>query len=87
MWGVTPPLSRLLLPFVCIDVTLRFLQSFHEGDTTSTVYKYTVMPLVAYAFRRGGRGTCFAYGQVCCDFLSATRMLPAPLPLHGSLFA
>ena len=27
------------------------------------VYDHTVLPLVAHAFRPGGRSTCFAYGQ------------------------
>lgn len=40
-----------------------FDHTFHENDSTETVYKYTVQPLVAHAFRNRGRGTCFAYGQ------------------------
>lgn len=38
------------------------VQTFGEADSSDDVYRYTVMPLVAYAFQNG-RGTCFAYGQ------------------------
>lgn len=39
------------------------LQTFGDSDDTRSVYHYTVQPLVALMFKRGGRGTCFAYGQ------------------------
>lgn len=38
-------------------------QTFGDADDTRSVYHYTVQPLVALMFKRGGRGTCFAYGQ------------------------
>ena len=34
-----------------------------EGVTNDQVYRNTVQPLVATLFR-GGKATCFAYGQV-----------------------
>lgn len=39
------------------------LQTFDERMDTEALYRYTVKPLVAYAFERRGRGTCIAYGQ------------------------
>lgn len=53
------------------------LQTFDERTDTDSLYRYTVKPLVAYAFERRGRGTCIAYGQTgerrgsgsCCAFL------------------
>lgn len=39
------------------------MQTFDENSNTDDIYKYTVMPLVAYAFQKRGRGTCIAYGQ------------------------
>ena len=45
------------------NTTFQFDHTFSEHDTTEDVYRYTVMPLVAYAFQKRGRGTCFAYGQ------------------------
>jgi kinesin family member 2/24 len=45
------------------NTTFQFDHTFSDQDTTEDVYRYTVMPLVAYAFQKRGRGTCFAYGQ------------------------
>lgn len=45
------------------NTQFEFDHAFDEDTTTEEVYKYTVMPLVAYAFQQRGRGTCFAYGQ------------------------
>lgn len=45
------------------NTTFQFDHTFSDHDTTEDVYRYTVMPLVAYAFQKRGRGTCFAYGQ------------------------
>lgn len=42
---------------------MRRVQTFDEASDNKLVYEHTVLPLVAHAFRPGGRSTCFAYGQ------------------------
>lgn len=46
------------------NTNFEFDHTFHENNTTKEIYLYTVKPLVPFALN-GGRGTCFAYGQVC----------------------
>lgn len=45
------------------NTMFEFDHTFDEGSETEDVYKYAVMPLVAYAFQHHGHGTCLAYGQ------------------------
>ena len=51
-----------------------------EGVTNDQVYRSTVQPLVATLFR-GGKATCFAYGQVwhlapsACHTMQALQLL------------
>jgi len=59
------------------------VQTFDEAATTDDVYRYTVMPLVAYAFQKRGRGTCIAYGQTGERRVGRTCIewrLPEPVP-------
>ena len=50
-----------------------------EGVTNDQVYRSTVQPLVATLFR-GGKATCFAYGQarLSLDLPSCTQASHAP---------
>ena len=57
-------------PKVKVDLTkftelhqFAFDTAMDESVTNDQVYAYTVQPLVATLFR-GGKATCFAYGQV-----------------------
>lgn len=68
------------------NAAFAFDHTFDEGATTEELYRYTVQPLVTYAFERKGRGTCIAYGQtgessrgtsLCCLLLSPLLPLSA----------
>jgi kinesin family protein 2/24 len=45
------------------NTAFEFDHAFDDDSTTEELYKYSVMPLVAFAFKTRGRGTVIAYGQ------------------------
>ncbi len=44
------------------DHPYKFDNTFHQNETTRSVYEATIKPLIKYMFNRG-IVTCFAYGQ------------------------